>query len=62
MRFRAGGETTRFIDNKVGYLLYAPWERLNKKALDVSGSVPGVSCLSQPLVVRGCVLYSRRRE
>ena len=62
MRFRAGGETTRFIDNKVGYLLYAPWERLNKKALDVSDSVPGVSCLSQSLVVRGCVLYSRRRE
>ena len=62
MRFRAGGETARFIDNKVGYLLNAPWERVNKKALDVSDSVPGVSCLSQRLVVRGCVLYSRRRE
>ena len=48
MRFRAGGETARSIDNKVGYLLYAPWERVNKKALDVSGSVHIVSCLSNP--------------
>ena len=55
MRFCANGETARFIDNKVGYLLHAPWERVNKNALDVSGSVHLFSRLSSPYSMElGC--------